>query len=77
MLEFIVNYLQREYELPKGIDILKFNYVESGYIDSFGLIQFIATLEDEYQIEFTDAELQNPEIKTIGGLMKIMSEKLK
>lgn len=77
MQDFIVDYLQREYELPEGIDLLTFNYVESGYVDSLGLIQFIATLEDEYNIEFSEDDLQNPAFKTVGGLMEIMKEKMK
>lgn len=72
MKDFIVEYLQREYTLPDGIDIDSFNYVESGYVDSLGLIQFIATIEDEFGIEFTDEDLQNPKLKTIGGLIEII-----
>ncbi|PNV59280.1 hypothetical protein C0033_24790 [Clostridium sp. chh4-2] len=75
MREFIIDYLQREYTLPDGIELDTFNYIESGYVDSFGLIQFIATIEDEYNIEFTDEDLQNPELKTVGGLIKIMESK--
>lgn len=76
MKEFIVDYLQREYELPEGIDIDTFNYIESGYVDSMGLIQFIATIEDEYNITFSDEELQAPALKTIGGLVKMIEHKV-
>lgn len=76
MKDFIVDYLQREYSLPEGIDLDTFNYIESGYVDSLGLIQFIATIEDEYNIEFTDEDLQSPELQTIGGLIKIIESKL-
>ncbi len=76
MKDFIVDYIQREYSLPEGIDLDTFNYIESGYVDSLGLIQFIATIEDEYNIEFTDEDLQSPELKTIGGLIKIIESKL-
>lgn len=75
MKEFIVDYLQREYNLPEDIDLESFNYVESGYVDSLGLIQFITTVEDEYSIEFTDEELQNPKLKTIGGLIEMIQAK--
>lgn len=75
MKEFIVDYLQREYNLPEDIDLESFNYVESGYVDSLGLIQFITTVEDEYGIEFTDEELQNPKLKTIGGLIEMIQAK--
>lgn len=74
--EFILDYIQREYTLPDGIDVLEFNYVDSGYVDSLGLIQFIATIEDEFNISFTDDDLANPDIKIVGKLIKIISEKM-
>ena len=43
--DFIVDYIQREYTIPEDTDILNLNYVEEGYIDSMGLIQFIAVIE--------------------------------
>ena len=77
MQEFIMEYLQREYSLPNDIDIQTFDYMESGYVDSLGFIHFIATLEDEYNIEFSDEDIQNPDIRTIGGLIKIITDKTK
>ena len=58
---FIIEYIQREYTVDENINILELNYVESGYVDSMGLIQFIATIEDEFQIEFSDDDLNNPD----------------
>ena len=73
--EFILDYIQREYTLPDDIDVMELNYVESGYVDSLGLIQFIATIEDEFNISFTDEDLANPEIKVVGKLIEIIFEK--
>ena len=72
---FIVDYIEREYTIPGGTDLDRFNYVEEGYIDSIGLIQFIAVIEDEYGIEFSDEELSGEEIKTVGSLVKLICEK--
>jgi len=55
---------------------MELNYVDSGYIDSLGLIQFIATLEDEFNIAFTDEELASSDIKVVGKLVDIISRKL-
>lgn len=74
--DFLLDYIQREYSLPEDIDFITFNYVESGYIDSMGLVQFIATIEDEFGIEFTDEELENPKIKVIGGLIDMIKSKM-
>lgn len=74
--EFVTEYIQREYTVAEDIDIMTLNYVESGYVDSMGLIQFIATIEDEFSIEFEDEELENPEIKVVGKLIELIERKM-
>lgn len=75
--EFILNYLQKEYEFPENVDVLTLNYVESGYVDSMGLLKFIAELEAEFEIEFTDDELEKQEFKVIGLLIDMVERKIK
>lgn len=74
--DFVIEYIQREYTVADDIDIMTLNYVESGYVDSLGLIQFIATIEDEFSIEFEDEELENPEIKVVGKLIALIERKM-
>lgn len=73
--DFVMNLLQKKYAIKQTEDIENFNYVESGFIDSMGIIQFIVALEDEFSIEFTDDELNDPEFKTIGGVIRIIEGK--
>lgn len=73
--DFIIDYIQREYTVPNDIDILTLNYVESGYIDSLGMIQFIATIEDEFNIVFSDEDMENPNIKVVGKLVEMVESK--
>ena len=74
--EFIAEYIQREYTIADDEDILSLDYMEAGYIDSMGLLQFVATLEDEFGIEFTDEELAGCEIKVVGSLAKMIEGKM-
>lgn len=74
--EFVTEYIQREYTVPEDVDIMTLNYIEGGYVDSLGLIQFIATLEDEFGIAFTDEDMQNPDIKIVGKLIQMINEKM-
>ena len=74
--DFIIDYLQREYSFPEGTDIDDLDYVETGYVDSMGMIQFIATLEDEFGITFTDDDLVDPDIKVVGKLVKMIEKKI-
>lgn len=73
---FILDYIQREYTIPDDADILNLNYVESGYINSLGLIQLIATLEDEFDVTFSDDDLACPEIKVVGKLIELVNSKM-
>lgn len=75
--EFVLDYLQKEYTFPEDLDVMNLNYVESGYIDSLAFIQFIATIEDEFDITFTDEDLENSRIKEVGSLIDIIFSKLK
>lgn len=74
--EFVIDYIQREYTVSEEIDIMALNYIEEGYIDSMGLLQFIATIEDEFEIEFTDEELASAGIQVVGELIEIIESKL-
>lgn len=74
--DFILKELQRKYTLDKETDIESFNYLESGYIDSIGIIQFLASLEEAYDIEFTDAEIADPSFKIVGQLAQLVERKV-
>ncbi len=74
--DYIINFIERDYSLPEDTDIMNFNYTESGYVDSISMIHFIVSLEDEFGITFTNEELNDPAIKTIGGLLNVVVEKM-
>lgn len=74
--DFIVDYIQREYTIPEDTDILNLNYVEEGYIDSMGLIQFIAVIEDEFNITFTDDDLASEDVKVVGKMVNLVTIKM-
>lgn len=74
--DFIIDYIQREYTVPNDVDIINLNFVEQGYVDSLGLVQFVYTLEDEFGVTFSDEELQSPDIKVVGKLIAIVETKM-
>ena len=71
--EFIVDYIQREYPLPADMDVMELNYIESGYIDSLGFVQFVALIEEEFDIGEID-EAEAASMKTIGDLVRRIGE---
>lgn len=76
ILKYVVGLLEEKYGVEGLEDPDAFNYVESGYVDSIGIIQFIAELEDKFSVEFTDDEIASEEFKTVGGVAGIIARKL-
>lgn len=72
----ILDFVEREYKLPENIDYETFDIMENGYVDSMGLVQFVAILEDDFNIEFTADELLSSAFKTIGGLERLIKAKI-
>lgn len=75
--DFIIDLLQKQYSVEKDVDIKNLNYVESGYVDSLGIIQFMLEIEDEFGIEFSDEELASPSFQVVGELIKLVERKVK
>lgn len=72
----ILEFVEREYRLPENIDYETFDIMENGYVDSMGLVQFVAILEDDFDIEFSADELLSSSFKTIGGIERIIKAKM-
>ena len=74
--EFVTEYIQREYTVPEDVDIMTLNYIEAGYIDSMAFIQFISTIEEEYDIEFEVEDIENPKLRIVGKLIDFIQAKI-
>ena len=74
--EFVTEYIQREYTVPEDVDIMTLNYIKAGYIDSMAFIQFISTIEDEYDIEFEVEDIENPKLRIVGKLIDFIQAKI-
>ncbi len=72
----ILDFVEREYKLPENVDYDTFDFVEKGFVDSMGMVQFVAILEDEFDIEFSADELLSNDFKTVGGLEKLIQKKV-
>lgn len=74
--DYVMETLQREYSFKKGVDVDSLNYVEEGYMDSLGIVQFIGEIEDEFAIVFTDEELASESFRIVGELINMIESKL-
>ena len=73
--EWILEYFIENSDEKTKIDT-EVNYMEIGIIDSFGLIEFIEELENEFSIKFTNDDFSNRKFVTVGGLTEIVFNKI-
>ena len=75
--KFIVNYLEKKGKISKDIDIDNLKYIETGYIDSIGIVKFIIELEEKFDIQILEEDILSEEFKTVKGLVNIINKKCK
>lgn len=61
--------------LPSKIDLVHYDYIAAGHLNSLSLLQFIAELEEHFNIEFSDSDLASSEFRTVGGVAAIIAHK--
>lgn len=75
--EFLYNYLNEIKELNlSDEEFLKYRYLDN-HLDSFGIIQFIMAIEEEFNIRLNPEDTESEEFRTIEGVIKIIESKLK
>ena len=74
--EYVLDALQREYSFKQDVDVDSIRYIDEGYMDSLGLVQFIIELEDEFGVEFSEEEMASPEFRRVGSLIALIEGKL-
>ena len=75
--EYILELLQKNYDIDASIEIDELNYIEEGFVTSLGLLQFIVELEEKFSIEFSEEEISSDEFRVVGTLTKMIEAKLK
>jgi acyl carrier protein len=56
--------------------VLTTDFIQTGILDSLGVLELIEAVEAQYSIAFSTEDLENPTFKTIEGLRQIISEKI-
>ena len=75
--KFLWNYLNEIKPLNLNEEeFLKYRYLDN-HLDSFGIIQFIMAIENEFNITLEAKDTESEEFRTIEGLINIISKKLK
>lgn len=74
--EFIASVLVKKQAIPTNVAFQDYRYIESGHIDSLGIMKFILQIENQFQIEINDEDMLTDSFQFIGGLVKIIQNKL-
>ena len=74
--QFVLRLIGKKRKVPKDGDIDSFNYIDSGHVDSIGIIKFVVAIESDFDIEISEADIEFPEFRTVGGLVSIISRKI-
>lgn len=74
--DFIVQLLEEKGAVPEHSAMATYRYLENGHIDSLAFIKFIFRIEERFHIQLSEAEILGDRIKTVGGLVALVEEKL-
>lgn len=75
ILEFLCQRIQQNRPFPEGSDVESIRYAEEGYIDSIEIARFIIDVEKEFDLYFTDEELESDAFQSVGSLASLIQEK--
>ena len=72
--QVVFAYLESKNKIPGSSETEKLGcyYLDSGVIDSLGIIEMITTFEEKFQIQFSSDDMQSTDFRTIGGLINLI-----
>lgn len=73
---YLIGLIEAKGRLPAGIDVDGFNYIDSGHVDSIGIIKFVLGIESRYGIEIGEEDMMSTGFRTVGGLVAMIAGKL-
>lgn len=74
--KFVIQLIEKKTKLAKDADLDSFNYIDTGYVDSLGIIKFVVDIESRFDIEISDDDIESPGFRTVGGIVSIISSKI-
>ncbi len=72
---FVVELLEKKSSLPKDFNDTS-DFIQTGIVDSMGIIKFILELESRFDIEITETDIESDEFRTVQGIVAMISRKV-
>jgi acyl carrier protein len=63
------------YTTMSEVEIDEYDYIKSKTLDSIEFITLISVMENDYGIIFSQEDLESPEFRTLGGLIRMINNK--
>ena len=71
----VIRFLESHNQIPGASETEKLScyYLDSGVLDSMGIITLVTEFEDKFKIQFSNDDLQSQEFQTVSGLINIVN----
>ena len=74
VVDWLVDWFSVHGHLREGVVSVTENYLESGWLDSFGIIELIADVEEKFDVRLNETSFSDPRFPTIEGLSELIIE---
>lgn len=74
--KYVLVALQEKHTIQQSVSLDELNYIEEGYVDSLGLVQFVFDLEEQFDITFSDDEMMSEDFQVVGKLIRLIESKV-
>lgn len=69
----VLSVLEKRGSLPSNMaEVRAINYIQSGLVDSLGLMNIVVELETLFDVELLESDFMSEQFRTIGGLIDTM-----
>ena len=74
--DYVITYLDSQNPIPGEGEVEKLAclYLDSGVIDSMGIVFMITEFEEKFGIRFSSDHLQSDDFQTVGGVIRIIEQ---
>ncbi len=60
---------------PVSQPLLDIDYFEAGWLTSMEVVEFVTEIEQQFGMQFSDRDLQDPRFVTIAGLTELILQR--
>lgn len=74
VVEWLVDWFALHGRLKRRVESTTENYLEKGWLDSFGIVELLTDVESQFGVRFNEDFFSDPRFPTVDGLGELISE---